>query len=168
MSAILLHQLKPQMRKWFKTCRLSKVSRPWLGRERFHGISPKKCTCFPGGSSPTKMYLVSNPDSLPSPKLSWGSGGRRCMRMGPFPRSSLGPGVTKHEKGPSFWAKSFSIQNTPWTAHCHPPAASSKSPHQIVLLDTEKCLSGVGKGDSTFLYEPLKLVKPSLLELDQL
>lgn len=88
--------------------------------------------------------------------------------MGPFPRSSLGPGVTKHEKGPSFWAKSFSIQNTPWTAHCHPPAASSKSPHQIVLLDTEKCLSGVGKGDSTFLYEPLKLVKPSPLELDQL
>lgn len=33
MSATLLHQLKPQMRKRFKSCRLSEVSGPGLGEE---------------------------------------------------------------------------------------------------------------------------------------
>lgn len=66
-SATLLHRLKPQMRKCFRTCSLRGVSRPWFGRGRFHGISPKESTysgCFPGSPlercacSPTPILFI--------------------------------------------------------------------------------------------------------------
>lgn len=41
MSATLLHQLKPQMRKCFKSCRLSEVSGPGLGEEEAIESAPR-------------------------------------------------------------------------------------------------------------------------------
>ena len=46
MSATLLYQLKPQMRKCFKTCRLSKVSGPGLGVKDSTDLVPRNVHAF--------------------------------------------------------------------------------------------------------------------------
>lgn len=73
MSATLLDQLKPQMRKCFKSCRLSEVSGPGLGREDSIELVPQNVHIL-GTFQAAPLYrctwsLNANLCHLPPPKL---------------------------------------------------------------------------------------------------